>query len=182
MITITLRALILNPTFLLWIERDSRSVVKKSLTGLNSKFSFTATVCVNKAKEPSQLYYIPIARGRTHGFMPFPRTFVWSETLAASSRAWTKIANSISYNNFYVKPGFWTCIATMTWRWERERERERERKREREWERGSFFQCSHIYVYFYDNVMQSADLKSNSEEKANNPINVGDDTCRGLRK
>ena len=36
---------------------DTRSIFKRSLTGLNSEFSFSATSCLTKAEEPSLSYY-----------------------------------------------------------------------------------------------------------------------------
>ena len=54
---------------------DTRSVFKRSLTGLNSEFSFSRTSCLTKAEEPSPSYYLPIAGGRIRGFIPFPRVF-----------------------------------------------------------------------------------------------------------
>ena len=52
---------------------DTRSIFKRSLTGLKSEFSFSKTSCLTKAEEPSLPYYLPIARGRIVGFIPFPR-------------------------------------------------------------------------------------------------------------
>ena len=52
---------------------DTRSIFKRSLTGLNSEFSFP------NAEEPSLPYYLPIARGRIFGFIPFPRVLVLCE-------------------------------------------------------------------------------------------------------
>ena len=43
---------------------DTRSIFKRSLTGLNSGFSFSYTSCLPKAEEPSLSYYLPIAGGR----------------------------------------------------------------------------------------------------------------------
>ena len=37
---------------------------KRSLTGLNSEFSFSKTSCLTKAEEPSLPYYLLIAGGR----------------------------------------------------------------------------------------------------------------------
>ena len=54
---------------------DTRSIYKRSLTGLNSEFSFSYTSCLTKAEEPSPSYYLPIAGGRIRGFIPFPRVF-----------------------------------------------------------------------------------------------------------
>ena len=46
------------------------SLFKRSLTGLNSEFSFSLTSCHTKAEEPSLSYYLPIAGGskRVHTF------------------------------------------------------------------------------------------------------------------
>ena len=43
---------------------DTRSIFKRSLTGLNSEFSFAETSCLIKAEKPSLPYYLPIAGGR----------------------------------------------------------------------------------------------------------------------
>ena len=58
---------------------DTRSIFKRSLTGLNSEFSFSKTSCLTKAEEPSLSYYLPIAGGRIIGFIPFPRVLVLCE-------------------------------------------------------------------------------------------------------
>ena len=39
---------------------DTRSIFKRSLTGLNSEFSFSYTNCPIKAEEPSLSYYLAI--------------------------------------------------------------------------------------------------------------------------
>ena len=76
---------------------------KQSLTGLNSEFSFFETICLTKAEEPSLPYYLPIARGRIIGFIPFPRVLVLSEMQSVLSRIWTHVAVSISYDdNHYL--------------------------------------------------------------------------------
>ena len=72
---------------------------KRSLTGFNSEFSFSKTSCLNKAEEPSLSYYLPIAGGRIIGFIPFPRVLVLCEMQSVSSRIWTRIAVSISYDD-----------------------------------------------------------------------------------
>ena len=41
---------------------DTRSIFKRSLTGLNSEFSFSYTSCLIKAEELSQSDYLPIER------------------------------------------------------------------------------------------------------------------------
>ena len=58
---------------------DTRSVFKRSLTGLNSECSFSQTTCLTKAEEPSLPYYFPIAGRRIIGFIPLPRVLVLSE-------------------------------------------------------------------------------------------------------
>ena len=82
---------------------DTRSIFKRSLTGLNSEFSFSWTSCLTKAEEPSLPYYLPIDGGRIIGFIPFPRVLVLCEMLSVSSRIWPRVAVSISYdNNHYI--------------------------------------------------------------------------------
>ena len=60
---------------------DTRSIFKRSLTDLNSEFSFSLTSCLTKAEEPSLPNYLPIA-----GFIPFPRVLVLGEMQSVSSR------------------------------------------------------------------------------------------------
>ena len=43
---------------------DTKSIFNRSLTSLNSDFSFSWTSCFTKAEETSLLYYLPIAGGR----------------------------------------------------------------------------------------------------------------------
>ena len=49
---------------------------KRSLTDLNSEFSFPETSCLTKGEEPSLPYYLPIAGGRIIGSKPFPIVLV----------------------------------------------------------------------------------------------------------
>ena len=49
---------------------------KRSLSGLNSEFSFSKTSCLSKIEEPSLPHYLPIAGGRIIGFIPVPRVLV----------------------------------------------------------------------------------------------------------
>ena len=58
---------------------DTMSIFERSLTGLNSEFSFSSTNCLIKAEERSLSYYLPIAGGRIIGFIPFPRVLVLCE-------------------------------------------------------------------------------------------------------
>ena len=83
---------------------DTRSVFKRSLTGLNSEFSFSYTSCLTKAEEPS-LSYLPIAGGRIIRFIPFPRVLVLCEMQLAWSRIWTHLAVSISYDENHYTMG-----------------------------------------------------------------------------
>ena len=78
---------------------------KRSLTGLNSEFSFSKTSRLTKAKEPSLPYYLPIAGGRIIGFIPFPRVLVLCEMQSVSSRIWTRVAVSISYDDNHYTTG-----------------------------------------------------------------------------
>ena len=78
---------------------------KRSLTGLNSEFSFSKTCCLTKAEEPSQPYYLPIAGGRIIGFIPFPRVVVLCEMQSVWSRIWTRDAVSISNNDNHYNMG-----------------------------------------------------------------------------
>ena len=75
---------------------DTRSIIKRSLTGFNSEFPFSSTSCLTKAEEPSLSYYLPIAGGRIIGFIPFPRVLVLCEMQSVSSQIWTCVAMSIS--------------------------------------------------------------------------------------
>ena len=84
---------------------DTRSIFKRSLTGLNSKFSFSKTSCLTKAEEPSLPYYLPIAWGRIIGFIPFTRVLVLCEMQSVSSRIWTCVAVSISYDDNHYTTG-----------------------------------------------------------------------------
>ena len=82
-----------------WAGYDTRSIFKQSLTGLNSEFSFSYTSYLTKAEEPSLPYYLPIVGGRIIGFIPFPRVLVLCEMQSVSSRIWTRVAVSISYDD-----------------------------------------------------------------------------------
>ena len=87
---------------------DTRSLFKRSLTSLHSEFSFSLTSCLTNAEEPSLPYYLPIAGGRIIGFIPFPRILVLCEMQSFSSRIWTRVAVSISYdNNHYITGTSW---------------------------------------------------------------------------
>ena len=72
---------------------------KRSLTGLNTEFSFSKTSCLTKAEELSLSYYLPIAGGRIIGFILFPRVLVLCEMQSVSARIWTRVAVFISYDD-----------------------------------------------------------------------------------
>ena len=84
---------------------DTRSVFKRSLTSLDSEFSFSSTSCLTKAEEPSLPYYLPIAGGRIIGFIPFPRVLEICDMQSFSSRIWTRIAVSIFYDDNHDTTG-----------------------------------------------------------------------------
>ena len=50
-------------------------------------------------------YYLPIAGGRIIGFIPFPRVLVLCEMQSVSSRIWTRVVVSISYDDNHYTTG-----------------------------------------------------------------------------
>ena len=83
---------------------DTRSIFRQSKAELNSEFSFSKTSCLTMTIKSSLPYYLPIAEGRTDGFMPIPRVLVQNERQRAVFRIWTQVADFISYdNNLYTK-------------------------------------------------------------------------------
>ena len=76
---------------------------KRILTGLNSEFSFK-TSRLTKAEEPS-LPYLPIAGGRIIGYIPFSRVSVLCKMQSVSSRIWTRVTVSISYDDNHYTTG-----------------------------------------------------------------------------
>ena len=89
---------------------DTRSIFEQSLTGLNSEFFFCLTSCLTKAEEPSLSYYLPIAGGRIIGFIPFPRVLMLREMQSVSSRIWTRVAVSISFDDNHYTTGTLTNL------------------------------------------------------------------------
>ena len=85
-----------------WAKCDTRSILKRSLTGLNSVIYFSLTGCLTRAKEPSLPY---IYGERIIGFIPFSRVFVLFEMKSASSRVWTRVVVSISYDDNHYATG-----------------------------------------------------------------------------
>ena len=86
---------------------DTRSIFKRSL---NPEFSFSKTSCLTKAEELSLPYYLPTAGGRIIGFIPFPRVLVPCEMQSVSSRIWTRVAVSISFNDNHYTTSTSICI------------------------------------------------------------------------
>ena len=69
-----------------------------SLTGLNSVFLLLDKL-PHQGWRTQLPYYLPIAGGRIIGFIPFPRVLVLCEMQSVSSRIWTRVAMSISYDD-----------------------------------------------------------------------------------
>ena len=91
--------MIILPTPPLGQDMTQGQFFKRSLTGFNSEFSFSLTICLTKAEEPSLPYYLPIDGGRIIGFIPFPRVLVLCEMQSVSSRIYTRVTVSISYDD-----------------------------------------------------------------------------------
>ena len=70
----------------------NKVILKQSLTGLNSEFSFFMTGCHIKIKVASLLNYLSIAEEGKIGFIPFPS--------AASPRFCTRVTVIISYSGY----------------------------------------------------------------------------------
>ena len=95
-----------NPS--VWSAYDTRSIFKRSSTGLNSEFSFSLTACYTKAKEPSLPNYLPITGERIIGCLLFLRVLILCERQTASSRIWTRFAVSIFYDgNPYISSTYY---------------------------------------------------------------------------
>ena len=90
---------------------DTRSIFKRSSTGLNSKFSFSLTTNLNMAEEPSLPYYLSIAGGRIIVFIPFPGVLVLCEIQSVSTSIWTRGAVSISHDDNHYTTG----TSTTNW-------------------------------------------------------------------
>ena len=77
---------------------DKRSVFEWSLTDLNLEFAFSLAGCHTKIKEFRLPYYLPIVGGRIVGCIPFSMLLALCKMQTTSSRTWTRIAVSISYD------------------------------------------------------------------------------------
>ena len=73
---------------------------------LFNRFGFRVFLLLDhltKAEEPNLPYYLTIAGGRLIESITFPRVLVLSEMHSSSSRTWTRVAVSISYDyNHYT--------------------------------------------------------------------------------
>ena len=69
-----LRLLSYLPTPPLGQDMTQGQFFKRSLTRLNSEFSFSKTSCLTKAEEPSLSCYLPIDGGRNHWIHTFPKS------------------------------------------------------------------------------------------------------------
>ena len=81
---------------------DTRSIFKRSLSGLNSEFFLLLT----KAEEISQPYYLPIAGGGIIGFIPFPGVLVLSETQSVFILNWIAWNKTVWHLN---------CLLILNW-------------------------------------------------------------------
>ena len=82
---------------------NTRSVLKRTLTGLNLEFSFSKILCLMKSKEHVLPEYLPISWGIMIRFIPFSRVLVQCKMQSASSTIWTRVDVSISYDyNYYT--------------------------------------------------------------------------------
>ena len=86
-------SIFINPSVRVWY--DTKSIFKRSLTGLNAEFSFSDTSCLTKAEERSLPYNSCIPGGRIIGFIRLPRILVLFKIQSVSSRIRTLIAVSI---------------------------------------------------------------------------------------
>ena len=84
---------------------DTRSIFKRSLKRFEFRVFLFLDCCLTKAEEPSLSYYLPIAGGRIIGFIPFPKVLVLCEMQSVSSRIWTRVAVSISYDDNHYTTG-----------------------------------------------------------------------------
>ena len=94
---------------------ETRSIFKQSLTDFNSELSFSYTSCWTKSEEPSLSYYLPIAGGRIIWLISSSRVLGLCEMQSISSRIWTCVAVSISYddNHYTTGPSFQFDLITQ---------------------------------------------------------------------
>ena len=75
------------------------TIFKWSFISLNSEFYFSKTLCHAKVKELSLPYHLAIVGERIIGFIHFPRVLRLCEMQTASSKIWTRVTVSISFDN-----------------------------------------------------------------------------------
>ena len=85
--------------------------------------------CLTKAEDPSLPYYLPIAGGRIIGFIPSPGVLVLCEMQSVSSRIWTRIAVSISYDDYDYTTGASPWLLSVVRDWAREQQNSVEHQR-----------------------------------------------------
>ena len=68
---------------------------------VSNPFSFSLTGLLTKVLVPDRPYYLPIAAGRTDGFLYFPRVLALWEMQITSYWIWTRLTVSISYHDNY---------------------------------------------------------------------------------
>ena len=92
------------PTCLPLAEFETWYIFKRSHTDLDSWFSFSKSGFLAGTKEPNLHNNLPIAGVKTSGFRSFPRVIVQNDSQTVLSRIWTRVVDSISYDdNRYVK-------------------------------------------------------------------------------
>ena len=121
--------------------------------GCDTRFSSSETSCLAKAKDPSLPYYLPVAGGRTDGFMCFP-SMTWN------TNSFIQDLNSDNQFHFfqlstiilYARPRvvvlfliIFQSYQNLKKLYKRDREKQRERERERERERD-------IYIHLHWNI------------------------------
>ena len=86
-----------------WPWYDTRSIVWRGLTGLNTQFSFSKTGCYDILKKHSLPYYLPIDRVKINGFIPFRMIIVLCKKYiqTAFARIWTRIASTLQTPSNY---------------------------------------------------------------------------------
>ena len=81
---------------------DTRSILSGVLQVWIQSFASPRLVASPKLKNPLSPYYLPLPGGRIIIFIPFP---VLCEIQSVSSRIWTSVAVSISYDNNHYTTG-----------------------------------------------------------------------------
>ena len=77
---------------------------------IKAGFSFSYTGSLTKFKYFSLTSYSPLAEGRSYGFMPFFKALPQRETKTASSKIWTLITASISYDDRHSTKRACVCV------------------------------------------------------------------------